>query len=95
MRREFNGMYTAYVRGIIQFPKSSEQASEDSLLWEDLPKFASELGWNLSAADANFFEWTWCHPQYSCLWAAVTTKNNVIMKWYIQTSNSSTKIQIV
>ena len=43
-----------------------KQALEDSLLWEDLPKFASELGWNLSATEANFFEWTRCHPQYSC-----------------------------
>ena len=39
-----------------------KQASEDSLLWEDLPKFASKLGWNLSAAEANFFEWNRRHP---------------------------------
>ena len=43
-----------------------EKTSEDSLPWEDLPKFASELGWNLSAREPDFFEWTRCHPQYSC-----------------------------
>ena len=43
-----------------------DQTSEVSLVWEDLPKFVSDLVWNLSARETNFFEWTRCHPQYSC-----------------------------